>query len=36
MRFVREQGVEDKIVGLFASDVIALAVGKVTAAGGDR
>ena len=31
MRFVREQGVEDKIIDLFASDVIALAVGKVTA-----
>ncbi|CAH0149811.1 uroporphyrinogen-III synthase [Peribacillus simplex] len=31
MRFVREQGVEDKITDLFTSDVIALAVGKVTA-----
>ncbi|MCK1991911.1 uroporphyrinogen-III synthase [Peribacillus muralis] len=31
MEFVREQGVEDKIIDQFKSKVIALAVGKVTA-----
>ncbi|MGE6378744.1 uroporphyrinogen-III synthase [Peribacillus muralis] len=31
MKFVREQGVEDKIIEQFKSKVIALAVGKVTA-----
>ncbi|MED3687526.1 uroporphyrinogen-III synthase [Peribacillus butanolivorans] len=31
MKFAREQGVEDKIIDWFKSDVIALAVGKVTA-----
>ncbi|MGE7765074.1 uroporphyrinogen-III synthase [Peribacillus sp. NPDC096540] len=31
MKFAREQGVEDKIIEWFKADVIALAVGKVTA-----
>jgi uroporphyrinogen-III synthase len=31
MKFAREQGVENKIIDRFESDVIALAVGKVTA-----